>query len=131
MAESRIDPELRPYLSRGLQQAESLFFGPGPEFFTGQTYVSPSEQTLTALQQQEALATGEQLALQEAQRAFLAGLGPSAAAPLFQGLYEQGATQAGADVYERAAAGQMGISPDQFQALYGQAAPGALPAQRR
>jgi hypothetical protein len=122
--DSRIDPTLRPYLGLGLQRAEQLFFGPGPQFFPGQTYVSPSEQTLTALQQQEALARGSQPALQEAQRAFLAGLGPSAAAPLFQNLYGQGATQAGADIYGRAAAGQMGISPNQFQSLYGQAAPG-------
>lgn len=122
--ESRIDPTLRPYLGLGLQRAEQLFFGPGPQFFPGQTYVSPSEQTLTALQQQEALATGDQPALQAAQKAFLAGLGPSAAAPLFQDLYGQGATQAGADIYGRAAAGQMGISPAQFQSLYGQAGAG-------
>jgi len=103
--DSRIDPTLRPYLGLGLQRAEQLFFGPGPQFFPGQTYVSPSEQTLTALQQQEALARGGQPALQEAQRAFLAGLGPSAAAPLFQDLYGAGARQAGAPMYEAVAGG--------------------------
>jgi hypothetical protein len=123
--DSRIDPALRPYLIRGLQEAQGLFFGPGPQFFPGQTFVSPSEQTLAALQQQEALARGGQPALQEAQRGFLAGFGPSASAPLFEQLYGAGATQAGADVYGRAAAGQMGISPAQFQQLYGEAAPGA------
>ena len=103
--ESRIDPTLRPYLGLGLQRAEQLFFGPGPQFFPGQTYVSPSEQTLAALEQQETLARESQPALEEAQRAFLAGLGPSAAAPLFQDLYGAGARQVGAPMYESVAGG--------------------------
>jgi hypothetical protein len=72
--ESRIDPNLRPYLGLGLQRAEQLFFGPGPQFFPGQTYVSPSEQTLAALQQQEALAQGAQPALTASQEAYMGGL---------------------------------------------------------
>jgi len=73
--ESRIDPTLRPYLGLGLQRAEQLFLGPGPQFFPGQTYVSPSEQTLAALSQQEALAKGGQPALEAAQRAYTSGMG--------------------------------------------------------
>jgi hypothetical protein len=72
--ESRIDPTLRPYLGMGLQRAEQLFFGQQPEFFPGQTYVSPSEQTLAALQQQEALARGAQPALSASQEAYMGGL---------------------------------------------------------
>lgn len=72
--ESRIDPTLRPYLGMGLQRAEQLFFGPSPQFFPGQTYVSPSEQTLAALQQQEALATAAQPALTASQEAYMGGL---------------------------------------------------------
>ena len=72
--ESRIDPTLRPYLGMGLQRAEQLFFGQQPEFFSGQTYVSPSEQTLAALQQQEALARGAQPALSASQEAYMGGL---------------------------------------------------------
>ena len=72
--ESRIDPRLQPYLELGLQRAEQLFFGPGPQFFPGQTYVSPSEQTLAALQQQEELAKAAQPALTASQEAYMGGL---------------------------------------------------------
>ena len=72
--ESRIDPRLQPYLELGLQRAEQLFFGPGPQFFPGQTYVAPSEQTLAALQQQEELAKAAQPALTASQEAYMGGL---------------------------------------------------------
>lgn len=72
--ESRIDPRLQPYLELGLRGAEQLFFGRQPEFFPGQTYVSPSEQTLAALQQQEALAQAAQPALTASQEAYMGGL---------------------------------------------------------
>jgi hypothetical protein len=71
---SSIDPLLVPYLATGLQAAEQQFLRTTPQFFTGQTYVSPSQQTLAALQQQEALATQAQPALQAAQQSYLSGL---------------------------------------------------------
>jgi hypothetical protein len=73
--ESKIDPALRPYLEMGLQRANQLFFGAQPSLFPGQMYVSPSEQTLQALSQQEALATGAQPTLEAAQQAYQASLG--------------------------------------------------------
>ncbi len=73
--ESKIDPSLRPYLERGLQRAEQLFFGAQPQMFEGQMYVSPSQQTLSALQQQEAAITAGQPTLQQAQQAYQASLG--------------------------------------------------------
>jgi len=73
---SQIDPLLAPYLETGLEQAQNLFFGANqPQFFPGQTYVSPSQQTLTALQQQEALATQPNPMLQQAQQAYQTSLG--------------------------------------------------------
>jgi hypothetical protein len=76
MAESRIDPALLPYLQTGLARAQQLFLtGPQPTFFPGQTYVSPSEQTLAALTQQEQAATAAAPVLQEAQQAYQASLG--------------------------------------------------------
>lgn len=73
---SSIDPALRPFLTEGLERARSLFLtGQQPEFFPGQTYVSPSEQTLTALQQQENLARQQSPILQQAQQAFGTSLG--------------------------------------------------------
>lgn len=74
--QSNIDPVLRPYLEEGLKRAQETFLtGPQPTFFPGQTYVSPSEQTLAALSQQEALARQASPALQQAQQSYLASLG--------------------------------------------------------
>ena len=73
---SQIDPALRPFLTQGLERARELFLtGPQPTFFPGQTYVAPSAQTEQALAQQEALATGAQSTLQQAQQAYQASLG--------------------------------------------------------
>jgi len=73
---SSIDPALRPYLETGLQRAQELFLtGPQPTFFPGQTYVSPSEQTLAALAQQEQVAGAPSAALQAAQQAYTSSLG--------------------------------------------------------
>ena len=73
--QSVIDPNILPYLQMGLQQAEKLFFQQQPSMYPGQTYVSPSQQTLSALQQQEQLAAGAQPALQQAQQAYQQSLG--------------------------------------------------------
>ena len=96
---SQIDPALLPYLTQGLERAQQVFLtGPQPEFFPGQTYVSPSQQTLTALQQQEALATQPSPVLQQAQQAYqqaLGGVGQTAAGGFLTGSpYQQAAIQA-------------------------------------
>lgn len=73
---SQIDPILAPYLETGLERAENLFFGPKqPRFYPGQTYVSPSAQTLRALQQQERIANQTNPMFQQAQQAYLSSLG--------------------------------------------------------
>lgn len=71
---STIDPTLIPYLQLGLQAAEQQFLRTTPQFFPGQTYVSPSAQTLEAIQQQEDIARGAQPTLAQAQQAYLSGL---------------------------------------------------------
>jgi len=59
--ESMIDPTISPYLGEALARSRYLFLtGPGPELYPEQMYVSPSEQTLQALQQAEMLATSPQ-----------------------------------------------------------------------
>jgi hypothetical protein len=76
VATSSIDPTLRPYLTEGLDRARSLFLtGEQPQFFQGQTYVSPSAQTQEALAQQEALARQASPVLQQAQQAYTQSLG--------------------------------------------------------
>jgi hypothetical protein len=73
---SSIDPALRPFLTEGLERARSLFLtGQQPQFFQGQTYVSPSAQTEEALAQQEALARQQSPVLQQAQQAYQQSLG--------------------------------------------------------
>jgi hypothetical protein len=73
---SSVDPALLPYLTQGLQRAQSLFLtGQQPEFFPGQTYVSPSAATTEAIAQQEAIARQQSPVLQQAQQAYTSSLG--------------------------------------------------------
>ena len=73
---SSVDPALLPYLTQGLQRAQSLFLtGQQPEFFPGQTYVSPSAATTESIAQQEALARQQSPVLQQAQQAYQSSLG--------------------------------------------------------
>ena len=73
---SSVDPALLPYLTQGLQRAQSLFLtGQQPEFFPGQTYVSPSAATTEAIAQQEQLARQQSPVLQQAQQAYQASMG--------------------------------------------------------
>lgn len=73
---SQIDPALLPYLTQGLERAQSLFLtGQQPEFFPGQTYVSPSAATTEAIAQQEAIARQQSPVLQQAQQVYQASLG--------------------------------------------------------
>jgi len=73
---SSVDPALLPYLTQGLERAQSLFLtGAQPEFFPGQTYVSPSAATTEAIAQQEAIARQQSPVLQQAQQAYTSSLG--------------------------------------------------------
>ena len=53
---SELDPTVRPYVEYGLSEAKNLYQTTTPEYFPGQTYVSPSAQTESALAQAEAQA---------------------------------------------------------------------------
>ena len=46
---SGIDPSMRPYVEKGLSEAQRLYETYTPQYFPGQTYVSPSAQTESAL----------------------------------------------------------------------------------
>jgi hypothetical protein len=48
-----IDPMLKPYVQYGLTEAQKLYQSSNPNYYPGQTYVSPSAQTQTALQAQQ------------------------------------------------------------------------------
>ena len=53
---SELDPTIRPFVEYGLGEAKNLYQTTTPEYFAGQTYVSPSAQTESALAQAEAQA---------------------------------------------------------------------------
>jgi|688.fasta_scaffold156699_3 hypothetical protein len=127
---SQIDPALLPFLTTGLERAQSLFLtGQQPEFFPGQTFVSPSAATTEAIAQQEALARQQSPVLQQAQQAFMQGLtAQSAASPLYQNIFGAAGMQPGASVYQQAASGQLPVAGQaELQSLYGAA--GAQPGQ--
>ena len=48
-----IDPMLRPYVTYGLSEAKNLYQSNNPSYYPGQTYVSPSATTQSALQAQQ------------------------------------------------------------------------------
>jgi hypothetical protein len=47
---TQIDPAIQPYLKYGLTEAQRLYQAGGPQYYTGQGYVSPSTATQTGLQ---------------------------------------------------------------------------------
>lgn len=53
---TQIDPTVQPYLKYGLEEAQRLYQAGGPQYFTGQGYVGPSEATQTGLQALQARA---------------------------------------------------------------------------
>jgi hypothetical protein len=72
---SKIDAGIRPFLEEGLKQAQEIFLRQQPQMFPGQTYISPSEQTLQAIQAQENIARQQSPVLQQAQQAYQSSLG--------------------------------------------------------
>jgi len=127
---SQIDATIRPFLTEGLRQAQEIFLRQQPSMYPGQTFVSPSEQTLQALQAQENLARQSSPILGQAQGAFLRGLtAPSAATPLYENIYGAAGMQPGANVYGQAAAGQMPIAgQSQISNLFSQAGEIGIPS---
>ncbi len=51
---SGIDPSMRPYVEKGLSEAQKLYETYTPKYFAGPTFVGPSTQTESALQMAEA-----------------------------------------------------------------------------
>jgi hypothetical protein len=97
--QNQLDPTVRPFVEYGLNEAKSLYQTTTPEYYGGQTYVSPSSQTQTALQaaQNRALAGNPLLTGAQAQQgATVGGQFLSAGNPYFSQAMQgaaQGATQ--------------------------------------
>jgi hypothetical protein len=55
-SQTQIDPTIRRYRDFGLKEAQKLYMSGNPQYYPGQTFVSPSEQTQAGLQAQQARA---------------------------------------------------------------------------
>jgi hypothetical protein len=74
--QNQLDPTVRPFVEYGLQEAKDLYQTTSPEYYAGQTYISPSAQTTSALNlaQQRALAGNPLLpAAQQQQQDVISG----------------------------------------------------------
>ena len=93
---SQIDPTIQPFLGYGLTEAQKMYQAGGPQYYGGQTYVSPSGTTQTGLQALEARAKLGNPLLQSAQNQlqgtvqgdYLSGN------PFFQGAFQPAAKAA-------------------------------------
>jgi len=101
---TELDPIMRPFVQYGLQESTRLYQQPNmPQYYPGQTYVSPSQQTQAALAAAQQRATtgnplvpaAQQQALNTVQGNFLGGN------PFFQGAF-RGATQGAQTAYQDA-----------------------------
>ena len=139
---TELDPVMRPFVQYGLQEATRLYQTPDiPQYFPGQTYVSPSQQTQAALQAAQQRATignpltpaAQQQALGTIQGQFL-NASPYAQAlqptisgqflsgnPFFEGAF-RGATQAAQTQYQDAV--QQALSNASRAGRYGSGAMG-------
>jgi len=92
-----IDPAIKPYVTYGLEEAKRLYETGSPQFFPGQTYVSPSEQTQQALQMAQQRAMAGSPLTGAAQAETLATIQGRGVNPFLAGALEQTNRLAGED----------------------------------
>jgi hypothetical protein len=93
---TELDPMLKPYVEFGLKEARRLYEGAGPQYFPGQTFVGPSESTLSALRsaEQRAMAGSPLMRQAQEQLSRTAGGEYLSGNPFFQGAFAPAARQA-------------------------------------
>ena len=84
-----IDPSIKPYVTYGLEEAKRLYETGSPQFFPGQTYVSPSAQTQQALQMAQERAIAGSPLTGAAQAETLATIQGRGVNPFLAGALEQ------------------------------------------
>jgi len=91
-----IDPTIQPFLSYGLTEGQKLYQGGGPQYYGGQTYVSPTTSTQTGLQALEARSRLGNPLLQSAQNQLQSTVsgGFLGGNPFFQGAFQPAAKAA-------------------------------------
>jgi hypothetical protein len=93
---SQVDPTIAPYLTYGLQQASNLYQGGGPQYYTGETFVAPSQTTQAGVQALEtrALAGSPLTGLAQQQLQGTLGGAYLGGNPFFQGAFAPAAQAA-------------------------------------
>ena len=93
---STVDPTIAPYLTYGLQQASGLYQGGGPQYYTGETFVAPSQTTQAGVQALEtrALAGNPLTGLAQQQVQGTLGGAYLGGNPFFQGAFAPAAQAA-------------------------------------
>jgi len=91
-----VDPTIAPYLTYGLQQAANLYGAGGPQYYTGETFVSPSQTTQAGVQALEtrALAGSPLTGLAQQQLQGTLGGAYLGGNPFFQGAFAPAAQAA-------------------------------------
>ena len=91
-----VDPAILPYLTYGLQQGAGLYQGGGPQYYTGETFVAPSQTTQAGLQAMEtrALAGSPLTGLAQQQLQGTLGGAYLGGNPFFQGAFAPAAQAA-------------------------------------
>ena len=103
---TQIDPTIQPYLKYGLDEAQKLYQGGGPQYYTGQTYVGPSDATNTGIQALTARASAGSPLLGAAQNQLYGTIQGDylGGNPFFQGAF-QPAAQAATNAFNTAIGG--------------------------
>jgi hypothetical protein len=93
---SQVDPAIAPYLKYGLEQASGLYAGGGPQYYTGETFVAPSQTTQSGLQALETRALAGNPLTGEAQQQLRGTIGGAylGGNPFFQGAFAPAAQAA-------------------------------------
>ena len=91
-----VNPTIEPYLTYGLGQAQQLYQGGGPQYYTGETFVSPSQTTQAGVQALEtrALAGNPLTGLAQQQLQGTLGGAYLGGNPFFQGAFAPAAQAA-------------------------------------
>ena len=93
---SQLDPAIAPYLTYGLEQATKLYGGGGPQYYTGETFVAPSQTTQAGVQALETRALAGNPLNSLAQQQLQGTLGGAylGGNPFFQGAFAPAAQAA-------------------------------------
>jgi hypothetical protein len=71
---NQLDPTIKPFVEYGLQEAQNLYRTDTPQYYGGQTFVGPSQQTQSALQYAQNRALGGNPLLPAAQQQQLSSI---------------------------------------------------------